>query len=406
MLNYVITSNILSCDNTRYAARYLKFIAWCISQNNEESITEKHHILPRREFPEYLDFKQNPWNLAKLTPRQHYLAHWMLGKLYASQFCAFGMMRRAHKTGILYEIARPYINKAISDARKNNPYSPSLEQRQAMSDRNKGKVNVRDKTGKILRVSTKDPRYLSGELIYYRVGYKHTDDTKTKMIAARKDMRGYNNGKQTIFLKNSEEPPEGFTSGYSDSYKANMIEVFASLELLWATDKFSGEVVRVPASEFNPDTHFRGRSNNRGSSNAGFLKANAEGTFKLYDVENKRYILSYVPPSGCLIRHGGPRTKFAVVEGRYLISPVDSNFFFPYKDKVIPGPYSTCSPEHNRFRKLHAGKTLSEIGVYLHSIAEYEKSDMSYKNLELTNIEELPSDVRSRTFGSVHNTNY
>jgi ribosomal protein L37AE/L43A len=84
--------------NPHYLLRYIKFILNCkiINENlNELEYTERHHICPKsKEFwPEYKSFKLHPWNLAKLTPRQHYIAHWMLAKAYGrSMWFAFHMM--------------------------------------------------------------------------------------------------------------------------------------------------------------------------------------------------------------------------------------------------------------------------------------------------------------------------
>lgn len=65
--------------------RYIKFIHNCkVKNENFQNITENHHICPKAKdmFPEYKSFKENPWNLAKLTPRQHYIAHTLLWKAF------------------------------------------------------------------------------------------------------------------------------------------------------------------------------------------------------------------------------------------------------------------------------------------------------------------------------------
>lgn len=72
-------------NNLFYINRYLKFLDLCIQQNkNKELKLSKHHILPKADdmFPQYINLKENPWNLAKLTHRQHYIAHWMIAKIF------------------------------------------------------------------------------------------------------------------------------------------------------------------------------------------------------------------------------------------------------------------------------------------------------------------------------------
>lgn len=74
--------------NTHWLNRYFRFIELCQNQNNVAipAYSEKHHILPKTKelFPEYKDFKENPWNKVVLTYRQHCIAHYMLMKAYPS----------------------------------------------------------------------------------------------------------------------------------------------------------------------------------------------------------------------------------------------------------------------------------------------------------------------------------
>lgn len=47
-----------------------------------QGYTEKHHILPKCIFPEYKSFSKNPWNMVRLTAREHFIAHLLLAKMY------------------------------------------------------------------------------------------------------------------------------------------------------------------------------------------------------------------------------------------------------------------------------------------------------------------------------------
>lgn len=53
------------------------YIDYCVQNNEENSdtYTEKHHILPKGLFPEYYSFKKNPWNLVNLNYTKHIKAH-------------------------------------------------------------------------------------------------------------------------------------------------------------------------------------------------------------------------------------------------------------------------------------------------------------------------------------------
>jgi len=83
---YKILENHKS-HNPHHLKRYLDFILRCQENNKIKNITknlEKHHICPqgKKFFPQYKSFKQNPWNCATLTYRQHFIAHYILAKAY------------------------------------------------------------------------------------------------------------------------------------------------------------------------------------------------------------------------------------------------------------------------------------------------------------------------------------
>lgn len=92
---------LLSKSNDEFRInRYIKFINDCqqINIKTDNIILEKHHICPLAKdmFPEYKSFKEHPWNKALLTPRQHYIAHIMLWKIFGkSQTRALWFMRHS-----------------------------------------------------------------------------------------------------------------------------------------------------------------------------------------------------------------------------------------------------------------------------------------------------------------------
>lgn len=70
--------------NEVYLNRYLSFVDNCQRRNDATDLgniyCEKHHILPKSDFPEY---RSDPDNIVLLTGRQHFLSHWMLAKAVA-----------------------------------------------------------------------------------------------------------------------------------------------------------------------------------------------------------------------------------------------------------------------------------------------------------------------------------
>ncbi len=91
--------------NPHYLNRYYKFIT-----SRKTTKGDKHHICPKAHdmFPQFTSFKQNPWNKAVLTSREHYIAHLLLHKAYGkSQTRAFYMISNINRVSSrLYEAAR------------------------------------------------------------------------------------------------------------------------------------------------------------------------------------------------------------------------------------------------------------------------------------------------------------
>ena len=115
-------------NNNHYLLRYHRFISMCLKHNELrkiDSILEKHHICPKSLFPDYKEIRQKKakykWNCANLTPRQHFIAHWILWKAFGStQAYAFISMCGRGKGKInskLYEKLR------IENSGKNHMYS-------------------------------------------------------------------------------------------------------------------------------------------------------------------------------------------------------------------------------------------------------------------------------------------
>lgn len=85
--------------NTLYLNRYIKFIDMCILKNDKIgfSIFENHHILPQAKslFPQYKSKTKYKWNVIKLTPRQHFICHYLLAKLFIKNTPAYHAMQKA-----------------------------------------------------------------------------------------------------------------------------------------------------------------------------------------------------------------------------------------------------------------------------------------------------------------------
>ena len=84
--------------NPHYLKRYYDFVMGIKAKDQNGEFMHKHHICPKSQyfFPEYKSLHNNPWNKVVMTPRQHYVAHWMLWKAYGGTMAhAFWMMHKA-----------------------------------------------------------------------------------------------------------------------------------------------------------------------------------------------------------------------------------------------------------------------------------------------------------------------
>ena len=101
----------------RWLSRYIKLIQ--IYQNKKVLEGEKHHILPASMFPEYKNLTKFPENKVVLPYRVHFIAHYILAKMYnGKMWFAFNQMRRVANKSCLYEASRKYISECISKANK------------------------------------------------------------------------------------------------------------------------------------------------------------------------------------------------------------------------------------------------------------------------------------------------
>lgn len=221
----------MQVKNQFYMRRYEKFIL-AIRQGEKPKVVEKHHIIPVCVRPDLAKCKDN---IIEISPKAHYLCHWMLAKAYGGKlWFAWNMMKRVGNTGILYEMGRKYVSETVSNTNKGRKHQNST------SKPMKGKVTVRDSEGKTFSVPIDDPRYISGEFKFYRVGFKHKEETKARISESNKG--------KTVTI----------TESHADAISKSMSK------LIWVTDIATGKYLRIPPENFNPTTQEKGRKGFRG----------------------------------------------------------------------------------------------------------------------------------------------
>lgn len=150
--------------NEHHLKRYVKFIERCQTVNtlNENLKFERHHICPKTMFPKYKCFIINPWNLAKLTPRQHFIAHIILWKAFPKSSCvnalwfmSNGQWKEFNKYSIIYENLRKSKffskehRKKISETQKEKFKDPTKNPSYGI----KRKIMSKDNETKNVRIS-------------------------------------------------------------------------------------------------------------------------------------------------------------------------------------------------------------------------------------------------------------
>lgn len=266
MLNFKeILLSKLDVRNIDYIDRYIEHT----SKNNISSnYTEKHHILPKSVFPE---FKNEKWNIVKLSGRDHFIAHYLLMESFVHKDIsyAFNMMKRVSKRmgkadlqmmSESYEKFRDELSLHLSEINKGRTHSVKSKTNMGISSKNK--VVVKDNLGNTFRIDKSDDRYVSGELVFYRTGLKYTKETKNKMSKSGKESKSggaYYNEQENkiIYLKKDEEVPLGYLKGCPPQ---SIIAKERFTGLKYYVDS-KGNQVRVTDEEAMLNCYTKGRNN-------------------------------------------------------------------------------------------------------------------------------------------------
>lgn len=163
----------------------------------ESSSYEKHHIIPRS-----MGGSDEPGNLIHLTPREHFLAHWLLWRIYKNKQMAFAFfcMQKMNAPGQERKI---YSSKAYQEAKEaRGKFISELNKRikkgQNVSSETRDKIREKHKGRKFTEAhKQKIHKSLSGK--------KKSETHKKKISEALKgfDWSSYQNRSKFISMKNS-----------------------------------------------------------------------------------------------------------------------------------------------------------------------------------------------------------
>lgn len=162
----------------RHLNRYIRFIN---SRNLKDGRLERHHICPRAEFPEFESFADYPWNKIDLSPREHYIAHLLLWKIFGGSqtHAIYRMTPKNKRSSRMYEtfrseIVEPLIGKPLSENTK------AKMKGRVVSDEVRLKMS-KSHIGKTHSSETKEKMSKSARARGGSPGWKHSNDSRAKM---------------------------------------------------------------------------------------------------------------------------------------------------------------------------------------------------------------------------------
>lgn len=165
--------------------RYMRLIQYA-KQHPSEGRVERHHIVPRS-----MGGSNDKDNLVRLSPRLHFVAHWMLWKAYrnakmANAFWTMACCNGERINSKTYNIVRAVAAKAIADMRRGKTISD--KHKAIISARQSGRI-VSEETRKKISEAGKGRKLspdVCAKLSEIRKGRVHSEETKAKMSAAKK----------------------------------------------------------------------------------------------------------------------------------------------------------------------------------------------------------------------------
>lgn len=160
----------MSFTNNKYSKWYYSIIQRSAERTSEIICVEKHHIIPRS-----LGGSDNVENLARLTPREHFICHWLLSKMTSGQdkirmMYALLSMRRENRyqqryrtkiTSRVYNQIRLFLaSQNFPSKKKGRTYEEmygaekALEYKQKIKSKRKNQIFTKERNQKISNANT------------------------------------------------------------------------------------------------------------------------------------------------------------------------------------------------------------------------------------------------------------
>ena len=183
----------------KYTQWYQAIVAKSSLRVNNVGYVEKHHILPKS-----LGGTNDPSNIIKLTPKEHYICHLLLTKMvdgnnrHKMWYAHYMMMRGAKRykpTSRMYALAKENLskaNKARPGPNRGKKMSEAQKEKisKSLSGKNLGPMSEEHKNKLRKPKSEEHKRKLSESRKDKSFGYTHSEETKKKMSEAQKGKKG------------------------------------------------------------------------------------------------------------------------------------------------------------------------------------------------------------------------
>lgn len=181
----------VSFTSNKYLSWYIEMMIRSLDRPFLSGMLEKHHIIPKS-----LGGSNDVSNIAKLTPREHFIAHRLLLRVTEGG-------SRAKMTYALWRMS----NSSNTTTRHVATSYQYAEARREFQSRNKGR-ETSEETKIKLSIALKGKKKTQAHVENMRngrKGFRHSGETKGAMSETRKALRWYNNGTVQVF---STEPPD------------------------------------------------------------------------------------------------------------------------------------------------------------------------------------------------------
>ena len=139
---------------------------------------ESHHIIPKS-----LGGKNDKSNKVLLTPKEHFICHWLLCNMMQNRNDEIRMIHALSKMLSDKRNSREYETKRLYLSFIKNKNGMTDQHKNKISEMNKNKIIAKDVIGNFYRIERTDARWLSGELKGITKGIRNKPHNKGFIVA-------------------------------------------------------------------------------------------------------------------------------------------------------------------------------------------------------------------------------